>query len=159
MSADGRNILMLAEGVRLKPYNDKTGKTITEYIPEATIGVGHLIAKSEWDKYKNGITQEEAGKMLRDDLRRFESIVNISITSRLNQNQFDALVIFAFNIGVDKFKKSSAVKLVNNPQANTPYTNLESAWKAYRKDNGIINDGLIKRRAIEWELYLMPEGI
>jgi len=158
-SRDGINFLIARETVRLKPYDDKTGKTITEYIPSATIGIGHLILKDEWNQFKNGIPADVAERLLKHDLLPKESAVDKYVSKTLNQNQYDALVIFAFNIGVNAFKKCSALKLVNNPKANTPYQTLEQAWKAYNKDDGIIKDGLIKRRAIEWELYLMPEGI
>ena len=159
ISRDGIEILKLREELRLKPYDDKTGKTITEYIPSATIGYGHLISPVEWNQFREGIPADMAERLLKNDLKRFESAVESGIKKSLNQNQFDAIVIFCFNIGVSKFRKSSAFKLLNNPKAETPYMNLESAWKAYNKDDGVVKEGLIERRAIEWELYLMPEGI
>jgi len=158
-SRDGINFLIARETVRLKPYDDKTRKTITEYIPSATIGIGHLILKDEWNQFKNGIPMDIAMRLLKHDLSRFESAVDKNIKKALNQNQYDAVVIFVFNIGVTKFLKSSAFKLINNPRAKTNYLTLESAWKAYNKDDGVVKDGLVKRRALEWELYLMPEGI
>ncbi|MFE8072578.1 hypothetical protein QQM79_16075 [Marinobacteraceae bacterium S3BR75-40.1] len=46
LSAQGRALLKRLEGVRLKPYDDQTGLEITQWAAGATIGVGHLIARS-----------------------------------------------------------------------------------------------------------------
>ncbi|GGB21831.1 hypothetical protein GCM10007414_39030 [Agarivorans gilvus] len=71
----------------------------------------------------------------------------------MTQCQFDALVIFVFNVGIDGFKKSSVVKLINDPKANTSYVNLEGAWKAWNKSQGKVNKGLVNRRAAEWNMF------
>ncbi len=74
------------------------------------------------------------------------------IKKQLKQNEYDALVILAFNIGVASFSKSSLLKLLNG-QAGSNYTTLELAWKAFNKDNGKVSNGLINRRASEWNIY------
>jgi lysozyme len=68
-------------------------------------------------------------------------------------NEFDALVIFAFNIGEFNFSNSSALKLVNDSTAATSYTSLELAWKAWNKSQGKIMRGLNNRRQAEWDIY------
>ena len=72
---------------------------------------------------------------------------------KLAQNEFDALVIFAFNVGASAFKGSAVVKLVNDPKAITLYINLEAAWKAWNKSQGKVMSGLNNRRNCEWKIY------
>lgn len=150
LSDNGLNFLEQLEGKRLLPYDDKTGKTITAWCKGATIGVGHLISKLEWDRYKHGIDDSQVRKLLKDDILKFENKVNNSVEMTLNQNQFDALVIFSFNIGTNGFGRSSVVKILNGKK--TSYESLESAWKAWHKSGG-VSHVLDNRRANEWNLY------
>ena len=60
MSPEGCRLLQSVEELRLLPYDDQTGKTITEWLEGATIGYGYLIPEDEWDIYKDGITREMA---------------------------------------------------------------------------------------------------
>ena len=76
-----------------------------------------------------------------------------SIIVGLQQYEYDALVIFAFNIGKSGFGKSSVVKLVNDPAAVTAFTSLEAAWKAWNKSQGKVMKGLDNRRHCEWKVY------
>ncbi len=71
----------------------------------------------------------------------------------LQQYEFDALVMLAFNIGESAFKGSSVVKLVNDPQARTGHASLEAAWKAWNKSQGRVMKGLDNRRAAEWRVF------
>jgi type VI secretion system secreted protein VgrG len=119
----------------------------------ATIGYGHLIRKKDWPRFRDGITQEEADLLFQADIGPYVDKVNEVITADLKQHEFDALVIFAYNIGEEGFATSSAAKLVNDPDASTPYPDLESAWKAWNQSQGKINRGLINRRAAEWDMY------
>ncbi len=153
ISNKGIDMLMTLEACKLRPYDDATGKTIKEWCKGATIGVGHLIHQKEWDKYKNGTSKKCAICLLKEDLQRFKKCIDNKIKIDLWQSQFDALVIFAFNIGVHGFKISSALKLINNAYVKTSYANLEDAWKAWNKSNGEIVRGLINRRHKEWNLY------
>jgi lysozyme len=136
----------------LQPYDDQTGKVVTKWVEGATIGFGHLIKKSEWETYKNGITAQEAQTLFESDVAPFIDLVKTSITASLTQNQFDALVILAFNIGPD-FQSSSVVKMINDPKAKTKYPDVESAWKAWNKSQKKVMKGLINRRQKEWDLY------
>ena len=69
----------------------------------------------------------------------------------LKVNELDALVILCFNIGISAFSKSSVVKILNGEKGN--YDTLEEAWKAFNKDRGEINDGLVNRRQAEWNIW------
>ncbi|EOH9183982.1 glycoside hydrolase family protein, partial [Campylobacter jejuni] len=152
LSNDGQNLLKNIEKLRLKPYNDQNGKEITSYVKGATIGYGHLIGQNEWDLYKNGITLQEADKLFKSDLLPFENAVKNSINSSLAQNEFDALVILCFNIGIDNFKNSSVAKIINGEK--TGYKTLKEAWMAWNKSQNKVMQGLINRRNAEYKLYI-----
>lgn len=153
LSAAAINLLMEVETLRLSPYDDQTAKNIINWVEGATIGYGHLIIKCDWDTYKNGISEPHAKSLLDSDLNPFLAIVQSSVTAKLAQNEFDAMVILAYNIGAQAFSESSVVKLVNNPKAKTQYKDLEAAWKAWNKSQGKVMKGLNNRRQCEWDIY------
>lgn len=136
-------------------YDDATGKPVPVGVPlpvGATIGYGHLIKPGE--DFKNGITEHQAVELLRSDIATAESAVQDNITARISQNQYDALVSLAYNIGVGGFKNSTVVKYINNPNFHSNiYPSLESAWKAWNRSQGKVSNGLINRRQKEWRLY------
>lgn len=153
LGMEGIALLKSVEELRLKPYDDQTGQDATTWSAGATIGYGHLIAQGDWGKYKGGLTETEADQLFTTDLAPFESVVRDSVAIGLQQYEFDALVILAFNIGAKAFKGSSVVKLVNNPAAPTGYSGLEAAWKAWNKSQGQVMKGLDNRRQCEWRIY------
>jgi GH24 family phage-related lysozyme (muramidase) len=153
MSPEAVALLKAIEKLRLKPYDDQTGNDITAWVKGATIGYGHLIAKNDWATYKDGITEAQADALFLADAEPYERAVGDAITVNLQQYEFDAMVILAFNIGQDGFKKSSVAKLVNDPKAVTGYASLEKAWKSWNKSQGKVNKGLNNRRAAEWRIY------
>jgi type VI secretion system secreted protein VgrG len=153
LGPDGVALLKAVEDLHLQPYDDQTGKDIDQWVPGATIGFGHLIAKADWATCKDGITEAAADALFAADLAPFEAAVGSSITVGLQQHEFDALVIFAFNIGERGFKGSAVVKLINDPKAVTAYANLEAAWKAWNKSQGKVMKGLDNRRRCEWRIY------
>ncbi len=154
LGPEGVALLKGIEQLRLKPYDDQTGKSISKWSWGATIGYGHLITKeSEWVHYKEGITKEEADALFMEHSVKFIDQVNESLKVKVTQHQFDALVIFCFNIGETGLATSSVIKLINNPDAKTPYACLENAWKAWNKSQGAVNRGVVNRRKCEWNIY------
>lgn len=153
LSDRGIALLKHLESCRRMPYDDKTGLTITDWVSGATIGYGHLIHITDWELYKNGIITRQADALLQKDLQRFEAAIRKNVIVPLKQTQFDALVIFAFNIGVSAFESSSALKMINDPRFVSYYPTLEKAWAAWKRSGGKIMPGLINRRAREWRLY------
>lgn len=89
------------EGLRLKAYKCSAGVW--------TIGYGHTKGVKEGQT----ITEAEAETLLREDLRTFEVGVSSLVTVFLHQCQFDALVSFAFNLGVGAIKGSTLLKKIN----------------------------------------------
>lgn len=135
------------------PYDDQTGKPISEWVAGATIGAGHLISAGDWPKFETGISEEEADALLVRDLWPAERAVRNGIEARLQQYQYDALVSLAFNIGEFGFRSSSVRKMINDPTASTAFESLEAAWKAWNKSQGKIMQGLNNRRDSEWNTF------
>lgn len=160
ISNNGIKILKSVEGCVKRAglhvvYDDKTGMPVPTNMPlphGATIGYGHLVRPGE--KFPHGITEIAATELLRRDIAIAEQAVRNSIVVTLTQNQFDALVILAYNIGANNFSKSTVVKYINNQNCHDGrYPDLRSAWFAWNKSCGHIMPGLTKRRACEWRLF------
>lgn len=152
LSAKGIALLKDYEQFRAMPYDDQTGKKITAYCKGATVGYGFLIDSSvTFEKYKNGVTQTEALTLLSATLVDYESTVRSSIVVNLTQNEYDALVIFCYNIGKERrgFPGSTVVKIING----TVNDDLDASWKSWRKSQGKVNSGLINRRQTELNVY------
>lgn len=121
LSPAGFNFLKNFEAYRQFPYDDKTKKRLflgQKAKGYPTVGYGHVIRPGE--SFWNGLSVAEAEALLRRDLSRFEQAVRMYVTVELTQNQYDALVIFAFNVGIaankTSFVTSSLLKLVNAGQ-------------------------------------------
>ena len=153
MSPEAVTLLQSIEALRLQPYDDQTGAEIGEWVAGATIRYGHLIAKDEWASYKGGITEAQADALFRADAEPYERAVGQAVEVGLQQYEFDALVILAFNIGKAGFRHSAVVKLVNDPEAITGHASLEEAWKSWNRSQGKVMKGLTRRRAAEWRIY------
>ena len=109
-----------------------------------TIGYGHYGADVKSDMT---ITKESAIKLLKKDLAKFEEKVNKYSGYNWTQNEFDALVSFAYNVG--NISTTDLGKMI----ANNPYDDrLRDFWK-YTYTNGGKNKGLVERRKKEVELY------
>ena len=140
ISPNGLKFLMEAEGCVLKIYKDSAGYP--------TIGTGHLIRKGE--DFSAGLTTEQAQDLLQKDLVRFEAVVNEKVTVALTQNQYDALVSFAFNVGDGAFRSSTLLKRLNAGD----YTAVPDQLMKWTKAGGRVNDGLITRRRNEAKLWV-----
>ena len=140
MSAEGMKLLMQWEGCKLQVYRDAAG------LP--TIGVGHLILRGE--DYSRGITTSQALDLLAVDLDRFEKAVTTSVHVPLEQHQFDALVAFAFNIGVGAFGKSTLLRILNQGL----YGGVPPQLRQWTKAGGKVCQGLVNRRDNEIKLWI-----
>lgn len=140
ISPNGLKKLMEWEGCVLHVYKDAAG------LP--TIGVGHLIRKGE--DFSTGLTTEQAQDLLQKDLVRFESVVNEKVKVPLTQNQYDALVSFAFNVGDGAFRQSTLLKRLNAGD----YDAVSDQLMRWTKAGGKTCDGLIVRRRNEVKLWI-----
>jgi GH24 family phage-related lysozyme (muramidase) len=153
MSPEAVALLQAIETLRLKPYDDQTGEETAHWVKGATIGYGHLIGKAEWASYSAGITAIQADALFKSDAEPFERAVGETISVGVQQYQYDAMVILAFNIGASAFRDSTVAKLINEPNSQSGNSSLEVAWKSWNKSQGKVNQGLINRRAAEWRIY------
>lgn len=131
------------EGVRTKPYKCPAGLW--------TIGVGHLIGDGHSlpDSWNRTFTLEEVYDLLAKDVTRFERGVERFISIPLKQCEFDALVSFAFNLGLGTLQKSTLRQKLNRGDKEGA---IESLLK-YNKAGGKILKGLDNRRKDEAKLF------
>ena len=143
LSDNGIKILKEFEGLRLKEYIDAGGFL--------SIGYGHLLQNGE--RFEDGITEEKAEELLQQDVQDAEFVVDGMVTVPLTQNQFDALVSFAYNIGGDRFANSTLVRVLNEGKYNeVPYQ-----LTRWNKSNGKVLKALVRRRNLEGELFRKVE--
>ena len=102
------------------------------------------------------MSQTDAEALLIYDLLTVTSAVNDLTFTPLTQNQFDALVCFAFNIGVDNFKGSSVLRRVNEGNLLQAAAAIEMWRKSEFEGERIVVDALVRRRAAEKALFLTP---
>ena len=146
MILDNKGYLFITkfEGLRLKPY------LCSAKIP--TIGHGNTY-------YPDGkrvtlldkdITKQQAFDMFKEVANRFAKRVDTLVTSNINQNQFNALVSFAYNVGTGNFSSSTLLKKVNkNPDDLT----IKDEFLRWNKAGGKVLNGLTNRRNEEAILY------
>lgn len=137
----GVELICHFEGLKLERYRDAVGLW--------TIGYGHLILKTEMEKLIK-ITTGEAKTLLRKDLRRTERGVQKLVSASVTQNQFDALVSFAFNLGVGSLKKSTLLRKLNAGDVQ----GAALQFKSWNKAGGKVLTGLTRRREAEMKLFL-----
>lgn len=139
ISENGINLIKQFEGCVLHAYKCVPSE---EYY---TIGYGHYGADVQADQT---ITQETAESMLRDDIKRYETLVNIYQNRYIfNQNEYDAMVSFCYNIG-------SLDQLTQHGKRNKK--EIADAMLLYIHDaDGNELEGLINRRKAERELFIL----
>lgn len=144
----GLDLIKEFEGFESKPY------LCPAKIP--TIGWGSTFYP-DGTKVKltdEPITQSEGEILLKETVKPFETAIVKNVSAKLNQNQFDALVSFAFNVGIANFKSSTLLKKVNqNPNQLTIGSEFAKWNKATVKGKKVELKGLIRRRKAESDLY------
>lgn len=141
-SEKGINLIKSFEGLRLTAY--KPVSTEKYY----TIGYGHY---GEDVKAGSKITEQQATDLLKKDIAKFESGVTSVLKGKsICQHKFDALVSFAYNVGLNNFNKSTLLKKV---LANPCDSNIKDEFMKWVFAGGKKLDGLIRRRKAESEMY------
>jgi len=143
-SENGKNLIKQSEGIRLEAYKDVVG------IP--TIGYGTTRVKNQPVQMGTKITLQEAEDYLSSDLIPFEESVNKLVSTTLNQNQFDALVSFVYNLGAGSLKSSTLLKKIN---ANL-FKEAALEFLKWNKAGGKVVPGLTTRRQAESKLFSTP---
>ncbi|AOF18411.1 TPA: lysozyme [Yersinia enterocolitica] len=141
ISQRGIALIKQFEGCKLSTYPDPaTGST------PWTIGFGHTKGVKPGDV----ITAAQAEQYLLDDLAPIYITIENAVKVPLNQNQFDALCSFIFNLGAGNFVKSTLLKKLNAGD----YRGAADEFSKWVNGNGKPMPGLIRRRATERELFL-----
>lgn len=150
-SQNGEKMLIQIEGFKESSYLDSAG--------HPTIGIGHKINAGE---YFTTLTESDAVALMRKDVAPIETFIN-NYLPKITQNQFDALVIFIFNIGPPAFLNSSVFRDIKDKkfeEATKPWAKWINITKKVKdpatgemvKKLFPVN-GLIQRRAIEIGLF------
>jgi lysozyme len=142
MEVSDRGLALICEfeGFREKAYKCPAGVW--------TIGYGSTRNVSPGDS----ITEEEARIRMLTELQDYATAVSQACITRLNQNQFDALCSFAYNVGRTGMKGSSVIRAHNRGD----YESASRAFALWNKAGGKVYKGLVRRRAAEAALYLEP---
>ena len=142
-SKNGIDLIKQYEGLSLKPYKPVPTET---YL---TIGYGHYGVDVTADMR---LTKVEAEELLKKDLVKYEGFVNDFVKVELNQNQFDSLVSFTYNLGGGALQKSTLLDKLNQRD----FIGASKEFLKWNKAGGKILQGLVKRRASECALFLKP---
>lgn len=144
LSQKGLDLIKKFEGFSAKPYLCSAG------VP--TIGYGSTY-------YANGkkvkltdspISEEWAEELIKHTVTHYERGVDSMTRDDINQNQFDALVSFAYNVGLTNYKNSTLLKRIN---ANPKDPDIQKQFMKWVRAGGKVIKGLINRRTLEAQLY------
>lgn len=145
LDKSGLDFIRKEEGCILHPYKDSVG------IP--TIGIGQTYYPATGKKVTMSdpaITQAQADAMFLQMVKPFCLAVYSTTRDDISQNQFNALVSLAYNIGTGGFKGSTVHRLVNANVCGLP---LKDAFLMWSKAGGKLNMALKERRVREFNLY------
>ena len=140
VSKRGLALIQQFEGLRLKAYSDSAG------VP--TIGYGSTRGVRMGDE----ITEAQAIELLAADVDRHADGVRRAVNVSLNQNQFDALVSFTFNVGVGALQRSTLLRKLNAGD----YTAAANELMRWVYAGGQELRGLVRRREAERQLFMEP---
>jgi len=137
ISERGKDLIKLFEGCRLKAYDDGVGVW--------TIGYGHTVGVKPGDE----ITQEQADEWFSEESEQFSNKVQVLVLVEVNQNQFDALVSLAYNIGVGALSRSTLLRKLNAGD----YQGAAEQFDVWNRGGGKVMIGLVRRREQERKLF------
>jgi len=137
ISQEGLSLIKKFEGCKLEAYKCAAGVW--------TIGYGSTKGVKEEDT----LTQKEADNLLLHEMQEYEGYIKQLVKVPLEQNQFDALVSWVFNLGPANLKASTMLKFLNAGD----YHLIPSQIKRWNKAGGKVLEGLIRRREAESLLF------
>ena len=137
----GLDLIKHFEGCELEAYKCPAGVW--------TIGYGHIKGVKEGMT----ITEQQAEEMLKSELNEYEGYINNLVTAELNQNQFDAMVSWVYNLGGGNLKASTLLKVLNAGD----YAGVPAQIMRWNKAGGKVLEGLTRRRQAEANLFMGKE--
>lgn len=137
----GLQLIKSFEGCELTVYIDLAG------IP--TVGFGHRLLPNDNLKVGDIITQDQADRLLQQDLQKFINGTDNLVQTNINDNQFSALVSFAYNLGLGTLSRSTLLNDINTNALGQ----ASGEFLKWNHINGIVNFGLTRRRLAEQALF------
>ena len=137
ISQEGIDLIKHFEGCELESYRCSAN----------VLAIGYGTTKNVVEGMK--ISQHQAEELLMKDLEEFEEYVEDLIDVPLEQNQFDALVAWTYNLGPTNLKTSTLRKVLNKGA----YDDVAEQIKRWNKANGKVLKGLVRRRNAEAKLF------
>lgn len=139
----GKDLIKRFEGCKLKAYKCPAGLwTISwglTFYPDGTkVKEGDVITQQQAEDYFNAIVDDFAKK------------VDALIKSNVSENNFSALVSFAYNVGMGNFQRSTLLRKVN---ANPKDPTIRAEFMKWTRANNVVLKGLVRRREAEAKLY------
>lgn len=145
ISDNGLTLIKQFEGLSLKPYLDVVN------IPTIGWGSTYYPDGKKVTIQDKEITEQKACEILEYIANKdFGSNINKVVKVPLNQNQFDSLVSFSYNIGTKNFNWSTLLKKLNL----SDYKGASLEFARWNQSSGKVLNGLVKRRLAEKELFL-----
>ena len=138
ISNNGLELIKHFEGLVLKAYKCPAGVW--------TIGYGHTKDVQPGDEW----SESNADHMLEVEMEEYEGYVNNSVTAPINQDQFDALVSWVYNLGGGNLNASTMLKVLNAGQ----YEEVPAQMMRWNKAGGKVLEGLTRRRQAEANLFM-----
>ena len=142
----GKSLIKSFEGLKLTAYKCSANKD--------TIGYGNTFYEDGTPvKPGDKITKERAESLFELIAAEFEAKVRPLIKANLTENQYSALVSFAYNAGIGNLQKSTLLRKVN---ANSNDPSIRAEFMKWNKAGGKVLNGLTRRRQAEADLYFKP---
>ena len=143
----GLDLIKSFEGLSLKPYLDQANV--------ATIGYGTILYPSGQAVTMSDpeITEDQASQYLMGQVMQKCSGVEGDVSVPLNDNEFAALVSFAYNLGLGALHGSTMLKMLN---AGADRSGVADQFLEWDKAGGVVSSGLLRRRQAERSLFLQP---
>ena len=137
ISQEGIALIKKFEGCELEAYKCAAGVW--------TIGYGSTKDVKKGDS----MSQEDADKLLLHEIKEYDGYVNDLVEVNLEQNQFDSLCSFCYNLGPQSLKSSTLLKVLNAKD----YEGVPAQIKRWNKAGGKVLQGLVRRREAEALLF------
>ena len=148
ISDKGLGLIKAFEGFRAKPYRDPVG------IPTVAYGATYYPDGRRVRLSDPPMTEAEGEMMLRHQVRAYADGIARYAQVALNQNQFDALTSWAYNVGLEAARTSTLMRKLNAKD----YQGAANELPRWNRAGGKVLAGLTRRREAERALFLEPCG-
>lgn len=140
----GLNLIKHFEGFRSEPY------LCPAKVPTIGYGTTYYPNGKKVTLDDKSISEEFASQLLEIELHAYERAVDSYTTDEVNQQQFDALVSFVYNLGVNSLKISHLLQFINHDPSDPK---IKDQFMLWTHAGGKVLPGLVTRREAEANLY------